>query len=145
MKIYIGPSGSGKTRRFFLEIRNHLPQTPRRNIIYIAPEQVTMKLQKELLEYLPGHSLMGVQVLSFKRLAYQVLSGTGMPDVTFLSDTGKCMVLVKIARDHQDELQYYGRNITKRGFIGQMKLMITEIVQYGLTEDNLNQMAEAQP
>lgn len=145
MKIYIGPSGSGKTRRFFLEIRNHLPQTPRRNIIYIAPEQVTMKLQKELLEYLPGHSLMGVQVLSFKRLAYQVLSGTGMPDVTFLSDTGKCMVLVKIARDHQDELQYYGRNITKRGFIGQMKLMITEIVQYGLTEDNLRQMAEAQP
>ena len=145
MKLIIGPAASGKTTRIFREIRQAMENAPREKVIYIVPEQVTMKVQKQLTAAVPGHSLMGVNVLSFKRLAYQVLSETAGALRTFLSDTGKCMVLVKIARDHQDELMYYGRNVTQRGFIGQMKLMVTEIIQYGLTEETLREMAGSAP
>lgn len=143
MKLIVGPAASGKTTRIFREITAASQHSPREKVIYIVPEQVTMKVQKQLIAAVPGHSLMGIHVLSFKRMAYQVLSEIGSPISTMLSDTGKCMVLVKIARDHQDELMYYGRNVTQRGFIGQMKLMITEIIQYGLTEESLTQMAES--
>ncbi|MBO4887779.1 MAG: PD-(D/E)XK nuclease family protein [Firmicutes bacterium] len=143
MKLMIGPAASGKTTRIFRDIASASQNAPREKVIYIVPEQVTMKVQKQLILAVPGHSLMGVHVLSFKRLAYQVLSEIGTPIGTMLSDTGKCMVLLKIARDHQDELQYYSRNVMQRGFIGQMKLMITEIIQYGLTEETLRQMAES--
>ena len=150
LTLITGPAASGKTYLIFQKIRQSLMQDQTRRIIYIVPEQVTMKIQKQLLSFMPGESMMGVQVLSFKRLSYRVLSQTGMgtesaSGMSFLSDTGKAMVLYKIARDHQDELVYYGRVVSQRGFIGQMKLMITEIIQYGLDEPVLRQMASSQP
>ena len=68
-----------------------------------------------------------------------------MPEIKMLDDMGKSMVLYKIVMDHQKELGYYGASAGKKGFIGQLTLMITELFQYALDEEALSAFIQEQP
>lgn len=128
-----GPGQCGKTWR----LREHLIQTtlrePQQRIIYIVPEQATLLVQRELLDQHPRHGILNVEILSFNRLAHRILQETGGVYQT-LDDMGKSMLLYKVAMDHQKELLYYGAGIGRQGFIGQLKIMMTEMYQYRIDE-----------
>lgn len=145
LELILGPAAGGKTTKIERAISRIAQTDPQQPVIYIVPEQTTLKVQQRILRQMPGQSMLGTEILSFNRLAHRVFSETGMPSVKLLDDMGKCMVLYKLARDHKDELIYYGGSAGQKGFIGQLKLMVTELFQYGLDDESLQTLIAQQP
>ena len=138
--IIAGPGRSGKTTCRRDRIIQTTMEEPDQRIIYIVPEQATLMAQRDLLERHPRGGILKVEILSFNRLAYRILQETGADTYQPLDDMGKSMLLYKTALDHAEELQYYGTQIGRKGFIGQLKIMLTEMFQYRIDEEVLEQI-----
>lgn len=145
LQLILGPAASGKTTQLEQEIKAIAESNPQQTVLYIVPEQTTRKVEQRLLETVKSGSLLNVAVVSFNRLAHRVVTEVGMPEIKMLDDMGKSMVLYKIVMDHQKELGYYGASAGKKGFIGQLTLMITELFQYALDEEALSAFIQEQP
>ena len=141
----LGPAGAGKTTAIQREIAELSRREPQQRILYLVPEQMTLSAQRTLLNLHPDHGVMNTEILSFNRLAHRIFEETGMLQEKLLDDMGKSMILYKIACDHADELRYYQASVRQRGFIGQLKIMLTELYQYQIGDEELRQLAEAQP
>ena len=85
----------------------------------------------------PNHAIMNVDVLSFVRLAYRVFDDLGMQDLVILEETGKNLVLRKVAELKKKELSVLGGNLNKMGYIGEIKSLISEMAQYNITPEDL--------
>lgn len=144
LELILGPAAGGKTTQLQQEICQIAERDPQQSVIYIVPEQTTLKVQQQLIQKMPGRSMLGTEILSFNRLAHRIFTETGMPQLQLLDDMGKCMVLYRLAREHQKELVYYGSSALQQGFIGQLKLMVTELFQYGIDEAALQQLTQQQ-
>ena len=69
----------------------------------VTPEQATMQAQKEIVRLHPNHGTMNIDVVSFERLAYRIFSELSIPQPEVLDDTGKTMILRKLAGEKKDE------------------------------------------
>ena len=138
--LHVGPSGSGKSHRLLRTVITEAEKDINRNVLLIVPEQVSMQATSALVEAHPGHTIMNADVLSFMRLAYRVFDelGVGVPDV--LDDTGKSMIAKKVALDLADKLTVYKGLVRRKGFIDELKSLICEFYQYGITDENLGEI-----
>ena len=80
---------------------------------------------------------MNVEVMSFGRLSHRIFEELGIEDLPKLDDTGKNLVLRKVAADHADELSIMGDKINRMGYISGVKSMISEFAQYGLSPESV--------
>ena len=140
--IIAGPGRSGKTTCLRDRIIDTTIREPEQRIIYIVPEQATLMAQRDLLDRHPRGGILQVEILSFNRLAYRVLQETGADTYQTLDDMGKSMLLYKTALDHREELLYYSSEIQRKGFIGQLKIMMTEMFQYRIDEQVLQKIMD---
>ena len=97
LQFVLGSSGSGKTEYVYGQIVAQAGEHPKKNYLVIVPEQFTMQTQQKLVELAPNHAIMNIDVLSFKRLAYRVFDEMGRTDIQVLEETGKNLVLRKLA------------------------------------------------
>ena len=105
--------------------------------LLIVPEQKTMQAQKNIVMHHPRHGVMNVDVLSFERLAYRIFEELGLNQKEILEDTGKSMIIRRILTEHEEELSAFRGNIRKKGFVDEVKSMLSELLQYGVTPDIL--------
>lgn len=140
LQFVLGPSGSGKTRFFYQEIIQKSMENPWKQYFLLVPEQYTMQTQKELIILHPLHGLTNVDVLSFNRLAYRVFEDLAVETLTVLDDMGKSMILRKIAGEKRKNLHYYQRHLGQMGFVSQLKSLLSEMYQYGITPDRLDEL-----
>lgn len=140
LQFVLGPSGSGKTRFFYQEIIQKSMENPQKQYFLLVPEQYTMQTQKELIGLHPRHGLTNVDVLSFNRLAYRVFEDLAVETLTVLDDMGKSMILRKIAGEKRKNLHYYQRHLGQMGFVNQLKSLLSEMYQYGITPDKLDEL-----
>ncbi len=138
LQFVLGNSGSGKTEYAFGRVVNEAGEHPEKNYLVIVPEQFTMQTQKKLVELAPNHAIMNIDVLSFKRLAYRVFDDLGMNDIRVLEETGKNLVLRKVAKEKQEELTVLRANMSRMGYIEEMKSLISELVQYNISPEQLS-------
>lgn len=136
LRFYFGPSGVGKSRLLYREIIRESMEHPRRNFLIIVPDQFTMQTQKDLVLLHENGGIMNIDVLSFGRLSHRVFEEVGREDTTILDDTGKSLVLQKVAAGLKDKLPTLGGHLHKQGYIHEVKSAISEFMQYGIgTED----------
>ena len=64
-----------------------------------------------------------------------------MEQLSVLDDMGKSMVLRKVAAAQKRQLVLFGGQLSKPGFVGQLKSMLSEFYQYGITPEALREMA----
>ena len=102
---------------------------PGRSYLVLVPEQFTMQTQKELVEMHPRKGIMNIDVLSFERLAFRVLEEVGETQRELLEETGKSMVLRRVAQEKKKELKVLGSKMDKQGYVSQMKSMVSELQQ----------------
>ncbi|MDO5417982.1 MAG: exodeoxyribonuclease V subunit gamma, partial [Lachnospiraceae bacterium] len=140
LQFIIGPSGSGKTRYLYEEIIRESMAHPERQYLFLVPEQYTMQTQKEIIRLHPQHGFTNVDVLSFNRLAHRVFGDLAVETLTVLDDMGKSMILRKVAADKKRELHYYQRHLGQMGFVNQLKSLLSEMHQYGITPDMLDEL-----
>lgn len=145
LQLILGGSGAGKSHYLFQKIIEESGRHPEKKYLVIVPEQFTMQTQKELVMRHPDRGILNIDVLSFERLAYRVFAEVGVGTGSMLEEIGKSFVLQKIALDKQKELPFLGRNLAKPGYIYEMKSLISELKQYDIGIEKLDEMiAKAQ-
>ena len=113
LQFVLGNSGSGKTEYIYQKIVKQATEHPKKNYLVIVPEQFTMQTQKKLVELAPNNVIMNIDVLSFKRLAYRVFDELGKEDVEILEETGKNLVLRKLAQEQENNLTVLRANMNR--------------------------------
>lgn len=142
VQLIIGSSGSGKTTYLFQKIVEEAKANRDKNYLVIVPEQFTLHTQQTLVELSDGKAIMNIDVLSFKRLAFRVFEETGIQNLQILEETGKNLVLRKIAQEKEKELTVMRPNIGKIGYISEIKSMISELMQYNISSEALRTFSE---
>lgn len=137
LQFILGGAGSGKTRYLYDYVIRKSMEHPEQLWLVVAPEQFTMQTQKEIIRLHPRHGIMNIDILSFKRLAYRVFEDLGIRLPVALDDMGKSMVLRKVAGMKKAKLGLYKGHLEQAGFISQLKSQISELYQYGITPDML--------
>lgn len=146
LQLILGGSGSGKSHRLFAAVIQKAVKHPEKNFIVVVPEQFTMQTQRELVMLHPAHGILNIDVLSFQRLAYRVFEETGRKNQTVLTETGKNLLLRKVAADRREALRSLGSKLDKPGYISEIKSILSELAQYGITGEELQEMiALAEP
>lgn len=140
LQFIFGGSGAGKSHYLFEHIIEESMANPQKNYLILVPEQFTMQTQKELVTRHPRGGILNIDILSFERLAYRVFQEVGANTRSLLEEIGKSFVLQKIAIDKEDELPFLGRNLKKPGYIYEMKSLISELAQYDIHMDELDEM-----
>lgn len=139
LQFIYGPSGSGKTRTLYEKIIRQSLEEPGREFLVIVPEQFTLQTQKELVELHPRKGILNIDVLSFQRLAWRVFEEVGVNTHTVLEDTGKNLLLRRVASRQQSSLTMLGSNFRKPGYISQVKSVISELKQYDVSLEQLEE------
>ncbi|MCM1175300.1 MAG: helicase-exonuclease AddAB subunit AddB [Blautia sp.] len=142
LQFYFGGSGAGKSRKLHEDIIAASRQAPKRNFLLIVPDQFTMQTQMDLVLEHPNRGIMNIDVLSFGRLTHRILEEVGYEDMPVLDDTGKSLILRKIAEQEQQKLSVIGKHLHKIGYIHEVKSAISEFMQYGIGTKELSQLAE---
>jgi len=137
LQLILGSSGSGKSHDMYRHMISCSLEYPDNNYMIIVPEQYTMQTQKNIVDMHPNKGVMNIDILSFGRLAYHIFDEVGGYDRIILEDTGKNMVIRKVIETKKKELKVFKGNITKRGFISEIKSMLSELLQYSIDEGQL--------
>lgn len=140
LRFYFGPSGSGKSHRIYEEIMQRAAQEPGRNFLIIVPDQFTMQTQKDLVMHSDRGGILNIDVLSFGRLSHRILEEVGTKEMPVLDDTGKSLVLQKIAADLKEQLPAMGSLLHKQGYIHEVKSAISEFIQYGISTQDMDKL-----
>ena len=163
LRFYFGPSGAGKSYQLYREIISRSMGTDaegrtekklsgadsllqpsqgpsekgrkRQNFMIVVPDQFTMQTQQELVTMHPCEGIMNIDVLSFGRLSHRILEEVGGEDIPVLDDTGKSLVLQKVAAGLRDQLPALGGYLHRQGYIHEVKSAISEFMQYGLSPE----------
>lgn len=144
LQFVFGNSGSGKSDYLYEYILGEAVAHPDKNYLILVPEQFTMQTQRELVNRQKNHAIMNVDVLSFARLAYRVFDELGKQDLVILEETGKNLVLRKVAELKKQDLKVLGGNMNKMGYVGEVKSLISEMTQYNISPEALEQFLDAE-
>lgn len=142
LKLLMGPSGSGKTHRLYGEIIQKSIENPGRNYLIVVPEQFTMQTQKEIVMLHPNRGIMNIDVLSFHRLAHRIFDAAGGNDRVILDDTGKSLILRRVAAQNEEQLASLKGKLHRPGYINEVKSVISEFLQYDIKAAQLAHMIE---
>lgn len=142
LRFYIGGSGAGKSYQLYRDVIEWSKKNPRTNYLVIVPDQFTMQTQKDIVDMHDKHGIMNIDVLSFGRLSYRIFEEVGGNDKPILDDTGKSLILRKVASTLETELPAIGSNLKKIGYIHEVKSAISEFMQYSIGSKELEQMIE---
>ena len=137
LQFIIGGSGSGKTRTLYENLIRQSMEEPDERFFALVPEQFTMQTQKEIVMLHPNHGVMNIDIVSFERLAYRVFEELAIENLAVLDDMGKSMVLRRVSSGVRGNLHLFGGHLDKAGFISEIKSMLSEFFQYGITEEKL--------
>ena len=140
LRFCFGPSGSGKSHRIYEEIIERAAAEPSRNFLIIVPDQFTMQTQKDLVMRSDRGGILNIDVLSFGRLSHRILEEVGTKEMPVLDDTGKSLVLQKVAADLKEQLPAMGSLLHKQGYIHEVKSAISEFMQYGISTGDMDQL-----
>lgn len=142
LRFVMGPSGSGKSHYLYEYVRTESEKCPQKEFIFVVPDQYTMQAKRDYVRQNPRHGILNVDILSFNRLAYRIFDEVGQENRLLLDDAGKNFVLKKIAGQRKEDLRVLKGNVSKIGYIEEIKSSISEFMQYHIGSDELASLAE---
>ena len=140
LQFIIGSSGAGKSYFAYERVIRESMEHPERNYYIIVPEQFTMQTQKDLVMRSDRDGILNIDVLSFGRLSHRILEEVGTKEMPVLDDTGKSLVLQKVAADLKEQLPAMGSLLHKQGYIHEVKSAISEFMQYGISTQDMDKL-----
>ncbi len=142
LQFIFGSSGSGKSRWLCQTLIEESRRHPERSYIVIVPEQFTMQTQRDFVLTHPDGGIMNIDVLSFRRLAHRIFEEVGADRRSVLTETGKNLMLRRVAMEQKDSLQVLGSRMNRPGYVSEVKSMLSELMQYEVTDFEMRQMEE---
>ena len=139
LQFITGGSGAGKSEYLSRLVCEESVRRPHDNFIVVVPEQYTMETQKKLVHMHSRKGILNIDVVSFERLAYKVFEELGGGNRPVLDDTGKNLIVRRVLEKEKKKLDYFGSSIEKTGFVSELKSVISELLQYGITPQQLGE------
>ena len=143
LQFITGGSGAGKSEYLSRLVCEESVRRPHDNFIVVVPEQYTMETQKKLVHMHSRKGILNIDVVSFERLAYKVFEELGGGNRPVLDDTGKNLIVRRVLEKEKKKLDYFGSSIEKTGFVSELKSVISELLQYGITPQQLGEIGES--
>lgn len=141
IRIVYGKAKSGKTSHVYDEILERYRRGDA-SIFLIVPEQYTLEAEKQLIDFGALEGLIGIDVLSFKRLAFRVFSEVGAPNGVQISEVGQLMLMRKLFAENSNDLTIYQSAYNKMGFLSKMRDLIKELKQTMIQPCDLDRYVE---
>ena len=138
LKFVFGPSGAGKSRMVYEDVIQRAKENTKKNFFIIVPDQFTMQTQKDLVLLNKQGGILNIDVLSFGRLSHRILEEVGREEIPVLDDTGKSLVLQKVAAGLKPKLPVLGSFLHRQGYIHEVKSAISEFMQYGIAPSDVS-------
>ncbi|MDR2547256.1 MAG: PD-(D/E)XK nuclease family protein [Lachnospiraceae bacterium] len=142
LQFYLGAAGTGKSWKLNHDLIKWSLAKPNQRFFLIVPDQFTMHTQMELVKSHPRRGIMNIEVLSFARLAHRVFTEVGVKPPILLDDTGKSLILRKVAANITADLPVIGKSLMKPGYISELKSTISELMQYAISPTEMTAMVE---
>ena len=142
LQFILGGSDSGKSHELYKKICDASVQSPGTQFLVIVPEQFTMQTQKEIVHLHPKKGIMNIDVLSFQRLSHRIFEEVGADQRTVLEEMGKTLLLRRTVSKCQEELKLLSGNLRKKGYLSEMKSLISELTQYDIDDKKMEKMLE---
>ncbi|MBR4758556.1 MAG: helicase-exonuclease AddAB subunit AddB, partial [Lachnospiraceae bacterium] len=143
LQIIAGPSGSGKSTYAYQSVIEEAIQYPDRHYIIIVPDQFSMSTTREICRLHPAGGIMNIEVLSFSRLCYRIGDEVGSGNRAVLDDTGKNLILRRVALSMEQQLTFLKGRMKRPGYVHEVKSQISEFYQYDISDGDLEAMINA--
>ncbi|HZG84703.1 helicase-exonuclease AddAB subunit AddB [Paenibacillus sp.] len=136
IRFVLGRAGAGKSRLAFEDIGEELSRSPDGPpLVLLVPEQMTQAADRAIVGRFGA--TIRAQTLSFRRLAFRVMQEAGGASRLHIDDTGKKMLLYKIARKRSRELRAFRRLTEAGGWIDAALDWFAECKRYGVDAEAL--------
>ena len=142
LQFITGASGSGKSTYIDQQIIARSEREPEGRFFILVPDQFTMQTQKDLVSLHDRKGIMNIDVLSFGRLTHRIFEEMGANRLPMLDDTGKSLIIRRVAAGQRGELPVLGGRLGQTGYIHEVKSAISEFMQYGIGLQELDQLTE---
>jgi len=139
LNIYYGRESVDKERFIYQTIAER-GYGPDRQTLVIVPDQYTLEAERQAFKDLGVESLIGLDVFSMSRMGHKILENLGGSRRTFIDKYGRQMLLTRIAREEDENLQAFKGNMAKSSFIELTNNFISEMKQYGATPETLTEI-----
>ncbi len=143
MRFILGRAGSGKTYKVFNEIKERLNKKEDKKLFLIVPDQYTLQAEFDLISKMDLSGIMGLEVLSFERLAYKILTQIGGIKKTAVNDLGKIMILRRLFDKYSNNLSVYKKASKQPGFLDHFSELICEFKRNDITPQSLIEKTES--
>lgn len=142
LQFWFGASGSGKSIGVQQEIINRAIENPDKTFFLVVPDQFTMQTQKQIVKMHPYRGILNIDVLSFGRLSHRIFEEVGKDSRLILDDTGKCLLLRKVAEKEKENIPVLAAGLKHPGYIQEVKSVLSEFMQYGLKPEDVAELAD---
>jgi ATP-dependent helicase/nuclease subunit B len=145
IQFVYGLAGAGKTQHCVDAIVAALErEAPVGRLLLIVPEQASLQTERRLADAMSTRGFAGTQVLSFTRLAEQVLSESVLQPQILLR-TARMLALQSLAAQREQHWRYYRNSAQWPGFFEQLERMVESLLLEGVAPDDLARAGEKLP
>lgn len=139
-RLVAGASGAGKSTHIYREMIERSRKDPKGRYFIIVPDQFTMQTQMDLVTMHEKKGIMNIDVLSFGRLTHRIFEELGAGERPMLDDTGKSLIIRRVAAGVKGQMPLIGANLGKTGYVHEVKSAISEFMQYGVGLKELEEL-----
>ena len=140
LSFVLGASGAGKSTYVYEDVIRRSKADPAGRFFIIVPDQFTMQTQMDLVCMHENKGIMNIDVLSFGRLTHRIFEEVGGVDRQVLDDTGKSLIVRKVAGERSEKMPFIGGNLNKTGYVHEVKSALSEFMQYGIGPEELENL-----
>ncbi|MCI1964830.1 MAG: PD-(D/E)XK nuclease family protein [Oscillospiraceae bacterium] len=144
LRLLLGRAGSGKTQAVRNALKD-LAESGREKLMLIVPEQASFENERAMLRLLGPESARRVSVVSFSRLADEVLRYYGGFAGRRLDDGGRSIFMSLAIEQVKDQLNVYRRNAESTELVGLLLDACTEFKMCAVTPQALSSAADQMP
>ena len=140
LQFITGASGAGKSTYIYRQIIARSEKEPEGRFFILVPDQFTMQTQKDLVSLHDRKGIMNIDVLSFGRLTHRIFEEMGGNRLPMLDDTGKSLIIRRVAAGKKEKLPVLGGRLGQTGYIHEVKSAISEFMQYGISTQDMDKL-----
>ncbi|MCB2293994.1 helicase-exonuclease AddAB subunit AddB [Clostridium algoriphilum] len=142
LRFIYGGAGKGKSTFCLKDIKSRSTSELEKPLVLLVPEQFSFQAEKNLIKVVGSTGIKNVQVLSFNRLAYKVLSVVGGITRKPMDSSGKAMLIHSILQKEQEEFKVFKGASRQKGFVDNVASAITEFKKYSISAEDLNKVKD---
>ena len=149
LRIVYGRAGRGKTTWCLDELTLKLADKKQQKandlenrLILIVPEQFSHQAELNATRKFGSLSVLGVDVLTFKRMAYRVFNNVGGVKENYITPAAKSILISRILKKKEKEFGVVTSMCNKAGFIQVLIRLISEMKRYLVEPETLGQVID---